>query len=130
MAGVEPARETDAARKKREAAQKERDAADRKREAVKLEAQLREARTAEREAQAALAKARRLLAAAEQEKERLTKQLEAAGDAILSFNRDVSRRQRESDQASIARARLEEQLSQFRCSPRAASLQTAGDRQR
>jgi hypothetical protein len=106
----ESGKETDAARRKREAAEQAREEAARAKEIARLDAALRQARTTEREAQIAFTRATRALAAAEQEQARLTKALEAAGDEVLSLKRDVGRRQHESDQASIARVRIEEQI--------------------
>ena len=112
-AARETGQETEAARRKREAAEQAREQQARAREKARLDDDLREARGTEREAQSALARATKALAAAEQEQIRLTKALEAAGDAVLSLKRDVSRRQHASDQASIARVRVEEQISRL-----------------
>lgn len=112
-AARETDKETEAARRKREAAEQAREEQARAREKARLDGDLREARSAERDAQTALTRATKALAAAEQEQIRLTKALDAAGDAVLSLKRDVSKRQHESDQASIARVRIEEQISRL-----------------
>jgi hypothetical protein len=106
-------KETDAARRKREAADQAREEQARAKQKARLEGQLREARTTEREAQSALARATKALAAAEQEQVRLTAALAAAGDAVLSLKKDLNKRQYESDQAAIARVRIEEQISRL-----------------
>ena len=103
--------ESEAAREKRVADEAAREAAARAREAARVEAELKQARGVERDAEAALERAQKDLAAAEREHARLTKALEDAGEAIMALGKEVNRRQRESDQAAIARARIERELS-------------------
>ena len=112
-AAHETTTETDTALRKREVAEQARKEQARAREKARLDGELREARSAERGAQQALTRATKALAAAEQEQIRLTQALEAAGDAVLTLKRDVSKRQHESDRASIARVRIEGQISRL-----------------
>ena len=113
-AAREKSGETEAAKKRREAADAEREAAARAREASRVEEELKKARATERDAEAALERATKDLAAAEREHARLTKALEDAGDAMIALGKDLNRRQREADQAAIARARIEHELARLR----------------
>ena len=114
QAAREKTGESEAAREKRVAAEAAREAAARAREAARVEAELKQARGVERDAEAALERAQKDLAAAEREHARLTKALEDASEAIIALGKEINRRQRESDQAAIARARIERELSGLR----------------